>query len=170
MTDYQKGKIYKMESPSGLTYVGSTCEPTLAHRLAKHKSEYISWKYVKKHYLTSFRLFQEDRDNVKIYLLEAYPCNSRDELHAREGFYIKQMECVNRVVPGRTAQEYYEDNRDKINAKKKKYREDNREKINAKNRAYRARKRAERECKLYTDVFDGLQAMKTAREARFNLM
>ncbi len=162
MTDYQKGKIYKMESPSGLTYVGSTCEPTLAHRLAKHKAQYITWKYMNKHYLTSFRLFQEDRDNVKIYLLEAYPCNSRDELHAREAFYMKQIECVNKVIPVRTKEE--------TRAIKKKYREDNRDKINAKNRAYRARKRAERECKLYTNIFDGLQAMKTAREARFNSM
>ena len=36
MPDYSKGKIYKIVcNVTGLVYVGSTCEPTLARRLAK---------------------------------------------------------------------------------------------------------------------------------------
>ena len=35
MPDYNKGKIYKIvDNTNNNIYIGSTCEPTLAHRLA----------------------------------------------------------------------------------------------------------------------------------------
>ena len=41
MIDYSKGKIYKIVcNNTGLIYIGSTCEPTLARRLAKHVGNY----------------------------------------------------------------------------------------------------------------------------------
>jgi hypothetical protein len=112
--NYQLGKIYKMESPSGLIYVGSTCEPTLARRLAGHKRNYKQWIKNNQKYITSFKLFEESEDNVNILLLENYPCNSSDELTAREGHYIKLLNCVNKRIEGRTQKEYISDNIDKI--------------------------------------------------------
>lgn len=41
MVNYQLGKIYKIvDNVTGKIYIGSTCEPTLARRLVKHRSDY----------------------------------------------------------------------------------------------------------------------------------
>ena len=41
MVNYQLGKIYKIVcNITDECYVGSTCQPTLAHRLTKHVSAY----------------------------------------------------------------------------------------------------------------------------------
>ena len=39
-------------------------------------------------------------DNCKIELIENFPCNNREELHAREGYHIQQTECINKATPG----------------------------------------------------------------------
>lgn len=131
MVNYQLGKIYKLISPSGLIYVGSTCE-TLSKRLGGHKRDY---KYYQKHKnrnkVTSFILFDEDIDNIDIVLIENYPCNSKDELHARERYYIDSLKCVNITKPHRTHKEWLEDNKDNLKEKNKewgkKWREENKE-------------------------------------------
>jgi len=115
MPDYSNGKIYKMESPSGLLYIGSTCQP-LCERKAGHKIKYKLFKSGKEKFRTSsFDLFDEAEDDIEIYLLEKYPCTSKEELHAREGDWIKQHDCVNKRIAGRTDKEYYQDNKQKIN-------------------------------------------------------
>ena len=48
-------------------------------------------------------------DNVIVELIEKYPCEDKEELHAREGHYIKNTECINKNIMGRTDQEYYQD-------------------------------------------------------------
>ena len=40
-------------------------------------------------------------DNLEIFLIESYPCNSKDELIARERYYIETMECVNKTMKQR---------------------------------------------------------------------
>jgi hypothetical protein len=52
-------------------------------------------------------------ENCKIELIENYPCNSKEELLKREGWYIKVTECVNKMVAGRTKQEWKQDNPEK---------------------------------------------------------
>lgn len=54
-----------------------------------------------------------------ITLKEKFPCNDNDELHARERFYIDNNDCVNKNIPGRTAEEYKNDNKVKISEQKK---------------------------------------------------
>jgi hypothetical protein len=131
MVNYQNGKIYKIECLiTGEYYIGSTCEPTLAQRLTKHVSSCKQWK-IGKPTTTSFNILK--RGNYKIYLIELYPCNSRDELHKREGEVIKlhkssQM-CLNRYIAGRKSREYYNDNKDILQDYKKTYYEDNKNKI-----------------------------------------
>ena len=127
--DYSRGKIYKMESPSGLIYIGSTCEPTLARRKAKHMNGYKCWKKRNIKYMTSFKLFDEDINNVKIYLIELFPCNSSDELLSREGHYIKEYNCVNKMIAGRTQKQYRIDNEEKLMVYRKQYYIDNEETI-----------------------------------------
>jgi len=155
---YQRGKIYKIVcNTTGLTYYGSTIEPTLARRLAKHNGDYKKWKQsngIRKAY--SWKILENN--NYEIVLVELYPCNSKDELHKRERFYIENNECVNKVIPTRSKQEYYEENKKKLNArhreyceehkqelkeKRKKYCEEHREEINEKFKKYREEHRQE---------------------------
>ncbi len=138
MPDYSKAKIYRIVSNvCDLVYYGSTCE-TLSRRLAQHRCHYTKYLEGVGGDMTSFEIIE--KGNYEIVLVENYPCNSREELHRRERFYIENNECVNKRVPCRTRKEYYEEicekkkeyyeeNREKILEKQKKYREDNREKI-----------------------------------------
>ena len=124
--NYQLGKIYKMESPSGLIYIGSTCEPTLARRLSNHKRGFNVWKGGNKYkYMTSFKLFEEDEENINIYLIENYPCNNKDELHKREGEIIRNTNCVNKVIAGRSQKQWKEENKKRISDVGKIHREKN---------------------------------------------
>jgi len=135
MVNYQNGKIYKIEChQTGLIYIGSTSEPTLARRLSNHIRSYHIWKNTGKRYITSFKIFENE--NYDISLLESYPCNTRDELKAREKHYIKTMECVNKNIPLRSKSEYHQDNKEKIAEKKKQFREDNKEKLTQKSKMY----------------------------------
>ena len=114
MVNYQLGKIYRLVcNTTGKTYIGSTCKPSLRKRLAEHKNDYNKWKKgTRLTKVSSFEIF--DENNYDIILLENFPCNSKDELHARERFYIENHECVNKIIPTRTRQEYFEDNKEKI--------------------------------------------------------
>ena len=93
MPNYQNSKIYKIVG-NGLTYYGSTTR-ALSQRFSNHKTAY-------KCFSTTGRL----KDNTKchlcitdpncvIILVENYPCNTKEELQAREHFYISNNECVN---------------------------------------------------------------------------
>jgi hypothetical protein len=134
VVDYNLAKIYKLTSPNGLIYIGSTCEPFLARRLAGHKKAFKQYQKGNFRKVSSFELFEEDIDNVIISLLEKYPCNDKDELNAREGHYIREIECVNKRIAGRTDAQYKEDNREKCKVHDKKYKDKNRDKINEKRR------------------------------------
>ena len=113
MPDYQKGKIYKLWSPQGKEiYIGSTVQP-LYKRLSQHKS-YLDCQS---------RYLFENYNVVKIELIEEYPCNNKMELDRKEGEHVRENECLNKNVPGRTAKEWYQDNN---------YYENNKEKLNKK--------------------------------------
>lgn len=128
MPDYQKGKIYFIECIiTGERYVGSTCVPTVAHRLAKHVTCYKQYKKGKSCYVSSYDIIE--RGNYIIHLVENFPCNSKDELTKREGEVIKQMQdefiVVNYRIPGQTKSEYYITNKTRIQQAQKKYRDAN---------------------------------------------
>jgi len=42
------------------------------------------------------------KDTFYIELLELYPCNGREELRAREGYYIRERGTLNMVIAGRS--------------------------------------------------------------------
>ena len=85
MADYQLGK-YKIEcNITSEYYIGPTTEPTLARRLAKHMTSLGCWKRGTTGRTTSFVILE--RGDYSIYLVEAYACNSRDELRTKEGEY-----------------------------------------------------------------------------------
>ena len=129
MNKYQDAKIYKIVvNDYSKCYIGSTCE-TLSQRFARHRYNHRNAK--KWNTLTSAnRLFDEfGYDNCKIELIENFPCNSRDELLRREGYHIKNSECINRCVAGRTISEWKQDNKEDYDNKRKNYSEQNRDYI-----------------------------------------
>ena len=94
-----------------------------------HRKNYNQWKKDKRDLKTSFLLFEDyGIDNCDIILIEAYPCNSKDELKSREAHYIKTIKCVNKCIPGRTSKQYDIDNKERIQQRKQKYYEDTKDK------------------------------------------
>jgi hypothetical protein len=128
MERYKNGKIYKIvDNTNGNVYIGSTCEPTLAKRLAKHRGHYKEYLKGGYNFVTSFKILENN--DYSIVLLEEFPCETKDQLLARERYYIENNECVNKVVPTRTIKEYYQDNKDKLIDYQKQWREDNKDKL-----------------------------------------
>ena len=128
MVNYQLGKIYKIiDNTNGDIYIGSTCEPNLARRLATHMGDYKKYLEGKRGNITSFQIFANN--NYNIILIELYPCNSKDELHARERYYIESLKCVNKQFPGRTQKEYRETHKEALTEYYTQYRNENKEAI-----------------------------------------
>ena len=149
--NYQNGKIYKITSnKTEKIYIGSTAHEYLSQRMRTHKSDYGKWKNGKPCYVSSFELLQYD--DCLIILIEAFPCNSKDELRAREQHWINENKdvCLNikKADTGIRAkneieynQQYQKqhriENKGKIGEQKKKYRTENKEKIANIQRKYR---------------------------------
>ena len=99
--DYSLGKIYKIEAKFEVNVpvdVGATTKPFLSQRFNAHKQLYIQSKNenIKTRYCSVFQLFDKyGVDNIKIVLLELVNANSKDELMAREAYYINLMNTVN---------------------------------------------------------------------------
>jgi hypothetical protein len=84
--------------------------------------------------VSSFKLFEKyGVENCNIYLIEEFPCDSKDQLRKREGYYIQNIPCVNKFIAGRTVKEYrklyYENNIVHIKETNKQYKLDNKEHI-----------------------------------------
>lgn len=133
MPDYQEGKIYKIVS-GDLVYIGSTTQ-SLKARMTGHKTLYDSWKRGKSLFITAFPLIETGQ--YEISLIESYPCQSRIELSARERFWIETTNCVNKVIPGRTINEYRIDNAEKIKEQVKAYHLDNADTIKEYNKEWK---------------------------------
>ena len=74
-------------------------------------------------------------DDVKIILVENFPCNPIYELHARENYYIENNECVNKIkaytglTRDKYTKEYQQKNKAKTQEHTKVYQHKNKEKI-----------------------------------------
>ena len=131
--DYINGRIYFIEPicehEDNEFYYGSTIQK-LCKRMDKHRRSYKSWMDGKSQKVMCYDLFEKyGLENCKIYLVELYPCKSREELESREGYYIRNYDCINKNIPCRTKKEYYNDNKDEIKEYKKEYYKDNKDKI-----------------------------------------
>ena len=118
MNKYHNGKIYKIVDVGyNKCYIGSTTE-SLSRRMSKHRNKYKKYKDGGDKHATCYDMFDEyGIEHCKIELIEYCKCETKDELLRREGQIIKDTDCVNRCVTGRTDREYYEDNYDKIQEK-----------------------------------------------------
>lgn len=128
---YRRGKIYKLCSrQTDKVYIGSTYERDVRNRLAKHNRNYKAYKAGKYHYVSSFDMLEYN--DCDIILLESYPCNSKQELHARERHWIeKTPNYINMKIPNRSKKESYQANKQQILSKCKEYREKHKEVIQA---------------------------------------
>ena len=85
MPDFSKGKIYKLVSNiSSDVYIGS-CIIELCRRLSKHKSPSNT--------CASKSMFINDAI-ITIVLIENYPCETKNQLKARELHYRTTIECI----------------------------------------------------------------------------
>jgi hypothetical protein len=135
MVNYQDGRIYKIVcNVTNLIYIGSTCKK-LCERMTKHRQNFKQYQNGKHNFITSFKVLENG--NFDIVLLENYPCDSKEQLHARERFYIETMNCVNKFIPTRTNKEYYDDNKIRISEAYKEYYDGNKIRISEQHKQYR---------------------------------
>ena len=98
MPNYQNGKIYRIEcNITGETYYGSTTNKYLSNRKSQHKADVKGYDEGNRGKTKSYDIIK--RGNWSIVLVEKCPCESKDELYARESFYIHNNECINKTDP-----------------------------------------------------------------------
>lgn len=158
MPDYSKAKIYQIISPNyPLPYIGSTTQP-LYKRMVNHRAPSAT---------CSSRIVI-DAGDAYIELIEEFPCENKEQLNKREGEVIRERECVNRKVEGRTRSQwikdvkydkrYYEQHREQQKDRSRANYKANCEQLKAKRRAHYAKKKAQQsvECITTPSVADEL--------------
>ena len=132
MVNYKNGKIYKIISEqTDRIYIGSTCV-TLSQRLAQHKQD-INRRKCK---ISSEEILKFN--DAKIVLIELFPCNSKEELLAREQYYLDMFKTIktnnynakgiNKNRDKELREKYRQQDPDKYKEKSKKYYQNNKEK------------------------------------------
>ena len=118
MTDkYQNGKIYAIRNYiDNDVYVGSTTYP-LSKRMSEHRIQ------MKNHpdRILYRKMNELGSEQFYIELVEQFPCDNSEQLHKKEGKYIKKFGTLNSQIAGRNNKEY-----------QKQYRKDNLEQLRAK--------------------------------------
>jgi len=114
--DYSNGKIYFIQDRlTEEIYFGSTTR-SLKIRLQNHEAAYQ--QYLKGNYKYNSVYDILKNGNYYIALIEYFPCDTKEELHKREGEYQKYSPCVNKYIAGRDKKErevrYYQKNKQKI--------------------------------------------------------
>ena len=96
--NYADGKIYRLVATgTDQVYIGSTCG-TLNQRHWHHNYTVAHPESQKQ--TTACKLYEGGR-TVAIELIEAFPCESRDELLARERYWLEATPtAINRNTPG----------------------------------------------------------------------
>jgi len=137
MSKYQKSIIYKIyDNTNGNVYYGSTYN-LLRVRIQGHRDDA---KIDTKNCASKQIILN---GNYSYSMVEPYPCNSKQELHTRERYWIENFDCVNKVVPGRTRKEYYQDNKEQILEYSGEHYTKNKEEICRKSTEYNAKNKEE---------------------------
>lgn len=139
MPDYSKAKIYKIVcNITGDVYIGSTCQ-SLAKRLGDHVSTYKRHVRFDIRSENSYKIIKNGSFNI--ILIEEYPCENKYQLEQRERFFIDKIECINKVIPTRSQEEYRKENSEKNKKYKKEYYNINKEIFREKAKKYREENR-----------------------------
>ena len=128
MPNYANSIIYKLcckDTSIINIYVGSTTNKTKRKQCHKYCCNNENDKKYNL-YLYQFIRANGGFENWELIVIENFPCQNKTELETRERYWLEELEgTLNKNVPTRNKQEYYEANRDKI----LEYREENRDKI-----------------------------------------
>ena len=126
---YNNSMIYTIRSPhTDKFYIGSTTQK-LCKRFTNHKSDYNAYVNNTGNYITSFKIIELGDSYIE--LLERFDCEDKNELEKREGELMRLHKdlCINKIIVGRTKQQYRLDNIDKIKQQQRQYKQDNTDKI-----------------------------------------
>lgn len=133
------GIIYKLVSRDvnikGI-YVGSTCN--FRTRKYHHKG-YCDDEKGKNYNITVYQYIRANGgwDSFDMVQIEEFKHDTKQELHARERHWIEQLKAtLNKVIPTRTRQERYQNNKEAILEKKKQYQQNNKAVISEKRKQY----------------------------------
>jgi len=123
MTDYSKGKIYKIvvnnTDEEYRPYIGSTTKNYLSERFTYHRQDYKKHKDGKKNSVSAFILFDKyGIENCEIVLIENYPCATKDELRSRERYWFDTIDNCNKCKPVRSEEEIKNEGKIYYNARK----------------------------------------------------
>lgn len=142
--------VYVLQCIDNYYYIGSTINHP-RYRLNNHKKDSITFpdRNVYAHINTI------GWENVKLQIVQQYPCDTKEELHQLEDEYIKEslgdMYCLNHIracVSDKERREnvanYYLANREKIIEQHREYLEANKERVDAYHANYRIEHAAER--------------------------
>ena len=106
--DYQNVGIYKiLNTVDDDCYVGSTTQ-ALSKRMAVHRKSMNS--QINRDRLLYIKMKILGADKFYIELVEEYPCDNVEQLKQREGHYIREMGTLNKLVAGRTREQWKTDN------------------------------------------------------------
>ena len=143
---FYNAKIYKLiDNTNDNVYIGSCCS-SLRTRLSTHKCSYelFLFKNIKSYeiikngdYIKSFDIIKNN--DYKIELLENCDIKTKQELLARERYFIENNECLNKNISDISYKQYYNDNINKIDYYQKEYCETNKNKAKDKAKEYRTR-------------------------------
>jgi len=122
---YQNSVIYKLvhknDQDNENIYVGSTTN--FRGRKLQHKKSSNN-PNEEKFNRPQYKYIRENGgwDEWEMIAIETYPCESKRELEIRERYHIETLKPkLNKNIPTRTRKEYREDNKEKINEKRKIY-------------------------------------------------
>ena len=135
---YDNSKVYKLQCVSGHFYIGTTSN-TLAKRLGQHKAKALIRPECR-----VYKHINGEWDQVRIVLVEAFPCESKEQLNKKEDEYI-QRELNNPLCLNSKGAAFDEDRRMVQNAEwQSKHYQENKATYKANARAYYLAHREER--------------------------
>lgn len=129
MVNYGNGRIYAVRNKTNdKVYIGSTTR-TLSRRMTEHRSRARNGD--------TDPIYQSMREvGVEVFyieLVEEFPCQNKEQLTAREGYWVRQMDTYqngfNGNIPARTNKEWAEENKEKVVEYRSMWVEENKERL-----------------------------------------
>ena len=138
--------IYKIvNDENDLVYFGST-KLKLSQRMGIHKTMAKRYEQGKSNkFCSSYEILKYK--NPQIILVEETDCENREQLRARERYYIENCNCVNKNLPGRTKKQWEKDNPQSLVNRQERFfaKIDKKQYMKESNRRYREKKKKEKE-------------------------
>ncbi len=136
------GQIYKLSTADGKCFIGMTTIP-ISFRIANYQSEFRKYKEglpCKQN--AAFELMEYGE--LQLEILEDIDADDIKEVRRRQGWWVRNTpNCINKTIPGRTDEEYYQDNKKALSLRHKEKYQKNRDVMLQRCKSYQARKRAE---------------------------